>query len=275
MNCSIWEKPGSIAEAFWKNGRADFPIYDMHGHMGSHYAIYFKRCDAPEMAAHLRRIGVRRLVFSHHHVLWGDLRNAAAVEIARQYPDLFRVYVAINPHRQDYIREDLAQFDKWAPFAVGLKFLASYHGVKITDKRYEYALSFANERGLLTLHHTWGGEICCGGEVMLEVAQKYPHAIFLMGHSIHGDWEYARRVVTETSGNTYLELTAIPGENGIIEQLVEAVGSDRILFGTDMPWFDEYQAVGGVLSAKISEDDMRNILYRNAQKLLGEEEQPL
>ena len=38
-----------------------------------------------------------------------------------------------------------------------------------------------------------------------------------------------------------------------------------------MPWFDEYQAVGGVLSAKITEDDMRNILYRNAQKILKEE----
>lgn len=105
---------------------------------------------------------------------------------------------------------------------------------------------------------------------MLEAAQKYPHAKFLMGHCIFGDWEYARRVVKETAGNVYLELTAIPGENGRIEQLVEDVGSDRILYGTDMPWFDEYQAVGGVLSARISEDDMRNILYRNAQKILKE-----
>ena len=270
MSCSIWEKPGSLAEKFWKEGKADIPIYDMHGHMGEHYAIYFKRCDAPEMAAHLRRIGVRRLVFSHHHALWGDLRNAEVIEIARQYPDLFRVYVAINPHYPEFIKEDLAQFDRWAPFAVGLKILAGYHRVKVTDKRYEYALAFANERRLPVLNHTWGNSETCGGPVMLEVAQKYPNATFLMGHSIFGDWEYSRRVVKETPGNTYLELTAIPGENGRIEQLVEAVGSDRILYGTDMPWFDEYQGVGGVLSAKITEDDMRNILYRNAQKILKE-----
>ena len=104
---------------------------------------------------------------------------------------------------------------------------------------------------------------------MLEVAQKYPHAKFFMGHSLYGDWEYARRVVKETPGNVWLELTAIPGERGIIEMLVEAVGSQRILHGTDMPWFDEFQGIGGVLSAKISEDDMRNILYRNADCILG------
>ncbi len=271
MSCSIWEKPGSIAEQFWKNGKADFPIYDMHGHMGEHYGIYFKRCEAPEMAAHLRRIGVKHLVFSHHLALWGELRNAEVIEMIKPFGDLFRVYVAINPHFQDNIREDLALFDKWAPFAVGLKFLAGYHKVKVSDKAYEYALSFANERHLPILNHTWGSCTCGNGPIMLEVAQKYPNATFLMGHSIYGDWEYSRRVVKETPGNTYLELTAIPGEYGRIEKLVEDVGSDRIVFGTDMPWFDEYQAVGGVLSAKITEDDMRNILYRNAQKILKED----
>ena len=58
---------------------------------------------------------------------------------------------------------------------------------------------------------------------------------------------------------------------GLVENLVNRVGSERLLFGTDMPWFDEYQAVGGVLSADISENDMRNILYRNAERIFGTE----
>ena len=104
---------------------------------------------------------------------------------------------------------------------------------------------------------------------MLEIAQKYPNVKFFMGHCIFGEWDYARRVVTETNNNVWLELTAVPGERGRIEMLVDAVGSERILYGTDLPWFDEFQAIGGVLSAKISEDDMRNILYRNADNILG------
>ena len=27
---SIWEKAGSIPAKFWNEGRADFPVYDMH-----------------------------------------------------------------------------------------------------------------------------------------------------------------------------------------------------------------------------------------------------
>ncbi len=267
-NVSIWEKPGSLAARIWETGSAGFPIYDMHGHMGTHYAIYFKRCEAPEMAAHLRRAGVAKLVFSHHHALWGTMRNAEVVETCRQYPDLLRMYVAINPHFPDHIREDLAAFKSWAPYAVGLKMLSSYHEVKVTDPAYEYALKFADEHHLPVLNHTWGHNRFCGGELMLELAQRYPNATFLMGHAIYSDWDMAVRIIRETA-NSYLELTAIPGERGVIEGLVEAVGSERLLFGTDLPWFDEFQAIGGVLSARITETDMFNILSRNAERLLA------
>ena len=94
---------------------------------------------------------------------------------------------------------------------------------------------------------------------------------FFVGHSLYGEWEMAERIVGESSGNVWLELTAIPGEYKRVEMLAAAVGSDRLLYGTDLPWFDEYQATGGVVSADITGDDMRNILYRNAEKLLGKD----
>ena len=271
MKQPIWKQEGTLAEQFWRTGKAPCPIYDMHGHMGTHNGIYMRLCEPESMAAHLKRIGVRHLVFSHHHVIFGSKRNAEVVEICRQYPDLFRMYVGIVPRYPEYVKEDLAQFDKWAPYAVGLKFLAGYYKIPVTDKAWEYALKFADERGLPVLNHTWGSSPENGGPVMLEVAQKYANVKFFMGHSIFGDWEYARRVVKETHDNVWLELTAIPGERNIIEMLVDAVGSERLLYGTDLPWFDEYQAVGGVLSAKISDEDKKNIFYRNAERIFGKE----
>jgi predicted TIM-barrel fold metal-dependent hydrolase len=53
--------------------------------------------------------------------------------------------------------------------------------------------------------------------------------------------------------------------------LVKRVGSERLLYGTDMPWFDEFQGVGGILAAEISDEDKRNILYKNAERILGNE----
>ncbi|MDD3153660.1 MAG: TatD family hydrolase [Victivallaceae bacterium] len=270
MTNSIWGKDHSIAQAYWRTGYADFPIYDLHGHVGAHYAIYMKRCEPDTMACHLRRAGVKHLVFSHHEALFGNMRNEQVYQLCRSQPDLLRMYVAINPHYPERIREDLAKFDAWAPFAVGFKFLADYHNERVDSKAYEPVLKFANERKLPILNHTWGGSCCSNSTILLAVAQKYPGAKFFMGHSFFGDWDGAVKVVRETPGNVWLELTAIPGESGIIERLVQGVGSTRLLFGTDLPWFDEFQAIGGVLSAKIDEEDMRNIFYRNAEQIFGE-----
>ena len=81
--------------------------------------------------------------------------------------------------------------------------------------------------------------------------------------------DYAVKLVKESPGKVYLELTAIPGVNGVIEQLVENAGSESLLLGSDLPWFDEFQVIGGVLSSKISDEDKRNIFYRNVEKLFG------
>lgn len=271
MSTPIWKQPGTLAEQFWKNGKLDFPVYDMHGHMGSHYAIHFYRHTPELMAEHLRKAGVKHLAFSHHHVIMGNMRNAAVAEICKRFPDLYRMYVGIVPAFPENIKEDLAMFDQWTPYAIGLKFLPDYYRIPVTDKRWEPALKFADERKLPILVHTWGSSQYDGGPVMLEVAQKYPNAKFFLGHSLYGNWEYAERLVKETNNNVWLELTAIPGERKNIEMLVEKVGSERILFGTDLPWFDEFQGIGGVLSADISDDDKRNILCRNAETILGKD----
>lgn len=268
---NIWEDH-PLARQFWNAGHADIPIYDMHGHMGNLNTIHFARAEAGQMVAHMKRIGVRRLVFSHHHALFEpSFRNIRAWEICREYPDILRMYVAINPHYPDHIREDLAQFDAWRPFAVGLKFLPDYHGTPLTDSKYEYALRFAEERKLPVLCHTWGGSPHNGFPQLAETVQKYPGITFFAAHCLFGDWDGAVRLVRESPGNVYLELTALPGEHGLLERLTAAVTSERLLYGTDLPWFDEYQAVSGVLSAEISEQDMRNIFYANIERLLGNE----
>ena len=58
-------------------------------------------------------------------------------------------------------------------------------------------------------------------------------------------------------------------ERGIVEQFVSELGSERVVFGTDFPWFDYHYYIGAVLGADITDDDRHNILHRNAEKLLG------
>ena len=267
---NIWGKEGSIANRFWKTGNVGFPIYDMHGHMGPRGPIYFRINEPETMVAHLKKAGVRRFTFSHYFPLFSpDCNNADVVEIAKRFPEHLRVYVVINPHCPKNISRDLELFDSWRPHAVGFKFLSSYHQAPLNDKRSDVVFEFANKRKLPVLIHTWGGDQYASIDMMIKRSQDYPDATLFAGHSYREDWDGIKRIEKESSGNVYYELTSIPGTNGLIEKLVDTVGSKKIVFGTDLPWFDEFQGIGGVIAAKISDDDIENILRRNVERILG------
>ncbi len=259
-----------LAAEFWKTGRsASCPIYDVHGHMGEWHSIYFPRGEAADMVRSMDGAGVRLLCFAHHAALFcPEIGNREAVKAVRQFPDRLRAYLSVNPHYPDAIERDLAGFDDMRDVYVGLKLLADYHRVPISAEPYRRALEFADERRLPVLSHTWGGSAFDGADEVRRVAERYPHIRLLMGHSLNDRWHEAAAVARDCP-NTYLELTSIPGRRGVLELLCDEAGSDRILFGTDIPWFDEHQGVGALLSADITEDDIHNILHRNAEKLLG------
>jgi len=259
-----------LAREFWEKGRSEScPIYDMHGHMGVWHSIYFPRAEAADMIRTMEGVGVRMLVFSHHASLFApELGNAPAIEAVRSYPDRLRAYCAVNPNYPEMIARDIREFDRYRDVFVGFKFLAGYHGIPIDDRRYLPAWEFADERGLLILSHTWGGSINDGPDVIRRVIGRYPNVKLLMGHSCHGAWDEAIGLVKDFP-NVYLELTAVMDDRGVLEKFAEEAGSERMLFGTDLPWFDPHHAVGCLLSADITDDDRHNICHRNAEKLLG------
>jgi predicted TIM-barrel fold metal-dependent hydrolase len=260
----------SLAQAFWVHGSTPAcPIYDMHGHMGAWGGIYFPRPSPDAMIETMNECGVRMLVFSHHEALMApDVGNRAAVRAVRRFPERLRAYCVVNPNYPDRAADDLAAYGDHADVFVGLKFLPDYHGLPLTHKHYRRAWEFANERKLLVLTHTWSGSALDGPGVVDEVATCYPQVSLLLGHSFHDDWDAAVRAA-QRFPNVYLELTAVFDDRGAIEHLVRGAGSDRLLFGTDLPWFDPHHGVGALLSAAITDEDRHNICHRNAERLLA------
>jgi len=260
-----------LAEEFWNHGRcADCPVIDMHGHMGPWRSIHFPRCSPEAMIRTMDSAGVRMLVFCHHAALFcPDIGNAANVEAVRKFPGRLRAYLGINPHYPEALARDLAGFDERRDVYVGLKILASYHDVPWDDPRYEAAWEFAEARGLIVLGHSWGSSRCDGPEQVRKIAERYGNIRLLLGHSLSGAWEDAVEIAGRFP-NVYLELTSVLAWRGVLEKFVAAGLSERLLFGTDLPWFDPHCGIGAVLSAEISDDDRDNILHRNAERLLAE-----
>ena len=266
----MMRNPSPLQREFWEQGKsADCPIYDMHGHMGENAPIYFPRQTTEAMLGTMDECGVKLLTFSHHLALFApNLGNAPSIETVRRHPDRLRAYCLINPNYPEIAARDIAAFEDHRDVFVGFKFLSDYHKVALTDPRCAPAFEYADAHGLLVLMHTWGGSSYDGPEVLRKVAERYPRARLLLGHSCHGEWDKAVRLARDFP-NIYLELTAVFDDRGVIEKFVNEAGSERMLFGTDLPWFDPHHAVGVLLSAQISDDDRHNICHRNAESLLA------
>jgi uncharacterized protein len=260
-----------LRRAFREHGKvADCPIYDMHGHMGPWRAIYMPFNNVDSMVRRMDLAGVKLLVFSHHSSLSSaDLANTESIRDVRRHPDRLRAYCSINPNYPDIVERDLRDYDRHGDVFVGLKLHPDIHGVPMSSDKYRYALSFADERGLPVLSHTWGGSPCNGRAEVEAVAGRFPRIKLFLGHSLHDRWSEATEVA-RSFDNVYLELTAVPDErSGVIEKFVREVGSRKVLFGTDFPWFSHHYYIGAVLGADITDEERRDIFYRNAERLLG------
>lgn len=259
----------ALAGAFWDlDLKSRCPVIDMHGHMGAFRGIYFPRASTDDMIGTLDRCGVRMLVFCHHDALFvPDIGNRANVEAVRAHPDRLRAYMAVQPHYPELLARDLESFDKHRDVYVGLKFLAGYYNVPWDAPAFERAWAFANERKLLVLGHTWGGSACDGQAQVRKAAERYPNIRLLCGHSLYGAWDDAIAIAKEFP-NVYLELTAVLYPKGPLERFVEAGLAKKLLFGTDLPWFDPHQGIGSILSAEMTDEDRHAILHGNAEELL-------
>ena len=258
----------AIANEFLAHGRSEScPIIDMHGHYGAFMAIYFPKPYAEQMLDSMDRAGVIAIVCSSHSGLCDQERgNREMAEVVKRHPGRFYGYRVINPNYPEAALREVKRFPD-DPGFIGFKFHPSQHSYPITGKHYAPALEYANEHRLIVLSHTWGHSEYDGPKLVAEVAKKHPKAIIIMGHSGYGEWDTAFAVAREHE-NVYLDLCAAYRLNGVITRMVKEVGSHKIVFGTDQPWFDPHCCAGAVCFSRIADDDRRNIFHRNAERLM-------
>jgi len=247
------------------------PVIDSHGHLGPFRGIYLPEARLEAMAEGLERCGIESIILSPHSALCGDTRegNREMLDAVRRYPGLMYGYCTLHP---GYPAEMEREMDTYLskPGVVGIKIHPELHGIPVTDVRYVPVWERANAEKRLVLSHTWAKTGGCGADDMRVIAEKYPDVRLLLGHSCYGAWPEAIALAAEFP-NVYLELTAAAHVYGLLEWMCREAGSNKVVFGTDYPWFDPMVYIGFVTFAHISEDDMRNILYNNARRLLDEQ----
>ncbi len=189
--------------------------------------------------------------------------------VVRKYPDRLRAYHVVMSRYLDP-DADIRRMEDNPDIFVGFKFHGDWYDVPINDPRHDPYWEYADAHRLLVLCHTWGHSPNDGPEQVAEVLARYPNLIFLAGHGFHGDSNQAPRLSNDFP-NFYLELTAVIDDRGPMDFFLEnaKAGARQVLFGTDLPWFSLHHGIGGVLSAEMTDDDRRDILYRNGVRLLS------
>jgi predicted TIM-barrel fold metal-dependent hydrolase len=197
--------------------------------------------------------------------------RAANEQVARlmaRYPDVVLGLCYVNPL---FPEDSLAEMERWlgqGGFA-GLKLwvAARAHQPAVAD-----LVAWCAARDIPICQHVW--EKATGnltGESTSEdfqtLAKRFPHAPLIMYHT-GGDFERGVRAVRHLD-HVFCEIGGSDAVDGALERVVNMVGADRVLFGSDQPGRSIASQLSKVLGARISDADKEKILFKNAERLFG------
>ncbi|MDO4749846.1 MAG: amidohydrolase family protein [Eubacteriales bacterium] len=172
----------------------------------------------------------------------------------------------------------------------GIKIHPVYQNTDIDDIRYLRILDLAGKLGLIVVMHSgydlaFPGVIRCSPSMTLKVLRLVGPIKLVMAHM--GGWRcWGEEAEALTEAGVYIDtafslgtFTPLDGEQFSEEELkllsaesfcslVHTFGSERVLFGTDSPWYDQKQSLEDFLALPLSETEKRNILGENGRRLL-------
>ncbi|MBM3262787.1 MAG: amidohydrolase [candidate division Zixibacteria bacterium] len=243
-------------------------IVDFHCHIGA-WPQYGMFDDVDDMLRAMDATGVdQACVFDVFH---GDHRrgNDEVARVTRAHPDRFIGFAFVTPHYPEEITDELNRaFDSLGMRAI--KIYPPYFDRPVTDPAWASVFEFANHRRLTVISHTWGGDTKCDPMLFVTLAAQYPQVRWVMGHAGGPPTgrESAKRAAL-AHPSIFLEICSSFRNPGAIEDLIAAVGADRVVFGSDMPLFDPAIHVGRILLCNATQEEKRNMLGGNARSLLS------
>lgn len=255
--------PADPYVAWGRSGQppADEPaVVDCHGHLGptaAHYHI--PDGTLPAVVAEMGRHGVERTCVFSFTGVFGDEQpgNDLVAAAVAAYPERFVGFTLVNPNHGAAAMQ--AELERGAALGLrGVKLIAAYHGYPEEGELIRVACAWAHEHEQLILHHHWGSPAW-----LEKLLVDYPRACFLTGHSTAAYAELMRR-----HEHLYVCTCPLLGPTAA-EDLVAALGAERILFGSDLEDLPIAWGLGPLLFARLSVSEKRAILGNNLRGLLA------
>jgi hypothetical protein len=240
-------------------------VIDFHGHVGRMDRYGMK--DDPALMLHaMDKAGIDRACLFHIYHPDGTTSNDLTARFVARHPDRFIGFAYVSPLVPENILPELTRAIDELGFAA-IKLYSPYTPWQYNEPPWDPIYEFSDERGLAIICHTGPDAF---PEHFSEVAPRFPRANFVIGHSGNTPVYRAQAIAAaQANPNVYLETCSTYRTPGVIEQLVDEAGAERVLFGSDSPLMDPRPQLGKIITADIPNEVKRKILGENARHLLS------
>lgn len=253
-----------------RDGKAPgLKIIDLHGHLGlCRFAI--PRTDPESIISTMNTLGIEKFFFSHFtNTVTASTADSQVIhdqmhEIIRRFPKRIYGYISPVPAGREYVKAEMER--RLNQGFAGIK-LHCNNGFRYNTPEYDECYRIADDLRLIILFHTWGTP--ADFQEIREIAPKYPHAQIIMAHAGSQDTAGYIQIANDFK-NVYLDTAFSRAPYGLVKQLVEGVGAEKVIWGSDCNYFGQTHQIGKVLGAHISEEAKCLILRGNAERLLAE-----
>ena len=266
-------------------------IIDTHVHIGDQFDFYMTEQMVLEA---MKKYGIDYALVSNGDAVEVDHEQnliseqaqisqednlARVLEFARAYEDKIGVAVWVKPLTETVTSELEVLIENNGDIIYALKLHPFHSKISPMDEKVKPFLELAKKYKLPVVSHTGGCEEASPVH-LYEAAKAYPEIPFVMVHMGLGSDNKEALDLLGKADNLYGDTTWVPMETTI--EAIKRYGSKKMLFGSDMPIdgvdtyaFNPkgersvYQDYFHILPEKITEDEYKDLMYRNAIEIFG------
>jgi len=247
---------------------SEFDILDIHGHYGRFNDFHTPDPEADSLVRIMDRVGIRQLCIAPFLSIKLDYKagNIMTRKAMEKYPERILGHACVNPFdKQETMIELRRCFEEWGFHAIKLH--PYYNGMEPESSRYNAVFEYANTHGLTILWH-YGAS----ATYLEMLASTYKNANFVVAH-YGGSWDgHSKDDILELVrdvDNIYTDTASSVAWYGAFEKLVDYVGAEKVLFGSDLVFLDAAFQLGRIIGADMERTEKEKVLGGNFKRLLA------
>lgn len=237
-------------------------IIDCHNHIGEPWGTK-DRQTADELLRKMDRAGIdKAVVFSFRYE---NFDNKYTYEAVKKHPDRLIGFCMAAPWAvRDYEKVARREIEEYG--FKGIKIHANAHSFKMTGvATLAPVFEVAREFDIPVIAYS-GDELVAVPHTFVPIANEFPDVKIIMAHS--GFMQNTPEAITVAKECPNIYLAHESGISGGLAQSVVELGADRVLMGTDTPYWDFEVQLKKIEVSIPNESDRKKVRGENIARML-------